>query len=102
MRKVFLSCTLVIGLSAFSFFHLTQSAITGRIRPVDGSDVVWTISGKDSARHPVINGSFNIEVRPGIYQLVIDAKDPYKDVRLENLEVKNGLPLDVGEIYLQQ
>jgi hypothetical protein len=34
--------------------------------------------------------------------VIVDAKDPYKDVTLENLEVKQDQALDVGEIVLQQ
>jgi hypothetical protein len=34
--------------------------------------------------------------------VIVDAKDPYKDVTLENLEVKQDQPLDVGEIVLQK
>ena len=43
-----------------------------------------------------------VEVRPGMYKLVVDAKQPYKDVMLDNLVVRADETLDVGEIVLKQ
>lgn len=104
MKKNTLTCAViaasVAGLVAFTM--PAQSTISGKTTPADGAETVWAISTTDSARGVISSGSFTIEVKPGTYKLIVDAKTPYKDVILENLEVKQGQPLDVGEIVLQK
>jgi hypothetical protein len=77
-------------------------AITGRVSPADGVNLVWVISGKDSLKSPTSAGLFTIQVKPGTHQLVVDAKAPYKDVWMDNLIVTENEVLDVGEIVLKQ
>jgi len=89
----------VAGLFAFT---TTATSITGKVTPADGAEAVWAISGTDSTKGAITSGAFAIEVKPGNYKVIVDAKDPYKDVTLENLEVKQDQALDVGEIVLQQ
>ena len=89
----------VAGLVAFT---TTATSITGKVTPADQAETVWAISGTDSTKAAVTAGAFAIEVKPGTYKVIVDAKDPYKDVTLENLEVKQDQALDVGEIVLQQ
>ncbi|MGZ8511779.1 MAG: carboxypeptidase regulatory-like domain-containing protein [Chitinophagaceae bacterium] len=98
---------LTFGIVAASFaglfaFTTTATSITGKVTPGDGAETVWAISGTDSAKATVSSGAFTLDVKPGTYKVIVDAKDPYKDVTLENLEVKQDQPLDVGEIVLQQ
>jgi hypothetical protein len=45
---------------------------------------------------------FSFSVKPGIYKVVVDAIEPYKDAVLENISVKEGQTVDVGEIMLQR
>jgi hypothetical protein len=49
-----------------------------------------------------MNGVFSLAAKPGLYKVVIDAIEPYKDAILENIEVKEGQTVDVGEIVLQK
>lgn len=86
----------------FAFTTTTQTSITGKVSPAEGAETVWAISGKDSTKGAISSGAFALEVKPGMYKVIVDAKDPYKDVTLENLEVKQGQPIDVGEIVLQK
>ena len=79
-----------------------RSAISGRISPADGVEQVMVISGKDTARTLPSAGNFTLEVKPGVHQLVVDAKTPYKDVLLDNLNVTENEVLDLGEITLKQ
>lgn len=104
MKKRMLSCGIVAASVAglFAFTAITQSSITGKVSPADGAEAVWAISGTDSTKAGINAGAFTLEVKPGTYKVIVDAKDPYKDVSLENLEVKDGQPLDVGEIVLQK
>ncbi len=91
----------LMGVAAFSFLKV-KTAKTGRVSPADGADIVWVVSEKDSLKAGISEGQFYFDVKPGVYKLVVDAKDPYKDVLLENLAVKAEETLDVGEIILKQ
>lgn len=87
----------------FAFNTTQQASITGKVTPVDAAQAVWAISATDSVKSTNISsGSFSLQAKPGTYKLVIDAKEPFKDVTLDNLELKQGQSLDVGEIVLQQ
>jgi hypothetical protein len=83
-------------------FNRKKTSIVGRVSPVDAAEVVWVTSTTDSAKSVVSMGQFNFDVKPGTYKLIIDAREPYKDVLMENLQVKQDQTLDVGEIPLKQ
>ncbi len=104
MKKTMLTCgiiaTTVAGLFAFSI--APQTSITGKVVPGDGAETVWAVSATDSTKGTVNAGNFALDVKPGTYKVIVDAKEPYKDVTLENLEVKQDQPLNVGEIVLQK
>ncbi len=104
MKKSMLTLGIVAASVAglFAFTTMTESSITGKVTPADAADAVWAISAADSTKGTISSGAFTIQVKPGTYKVIVDAKDPYKDVTLENLEVKQDEPLDVGEIVLQQ
>lgn len=103
MKKQILLCLIAIAsIAGIYAATVSQSTISGKVSPADGATTVFAISGTDSARAPITAGAFALQVKPGTYQLLVDAKAPYKDVTLENIEVKEGQPLDVGEIVLQQ
>lgn len=102
MKKAIVCCAvLALCLAIMSAFTKDQSSITGKVNPPDGTEAIWLVSGKDSSRVSVVTGSFSVSVNPGIYKLIIDAKGAYKDLYMENLEVKPGMTLDLGEIYLK-
>jgi hypothetical protein len=102
MKKAIVYCAvLIISLVTLMAFTGNQSSITGKVKPADGADAVWLISGKDSTKHAIAAGSIAITVTPGIYKLIIDGKEPYQDVFMENLEVKPGMTLELGEIFLK-
>ena len=100
-RAIVYSAVLILTIVTLAAFTSTQSSITGKIKPADGAENVLLISGKDTTRHAVNSGSFVISISPGIYKLIIDGKSPYQDLLMENLEVKPGMTLDLGEIFLK-
>ena len=103
MKKRILSCALVaasVG-ALFAFSHM-QTAITGKVTPPDGADAVWIIGGTDSVKGMLNSGNFSFTVRPGTYKILVDGKEPYKDVFVENIQVKEGAAVDVGEIVLKK
>jgi len=102
MKKSVLLCGILAASVAGLFaFTTSQTGISGKVTPQDGAETVWAI-GTDSTKGMINSGNFSIQVKPGSYKVIVDAKDPYKDVTLENLEVRDGQPLDVGEIVLQK
>jgi hypothetical protein len=102
MRKRILTCGIVAASVAGLFaFASAETGISGKVTPQDGAESVWAI-GTDSTKGIISSGNFSIQVKPGTYKIFVDAKDPFKDVSLENLEVRDGQPLDVGEIVLQK
>lgn len=86
----------------FLSYMPAKTVILGRVVPADGAELVWVLGEKDSLKSVLIEGNFQFEVRPGMYKLVVDAKQPYKDVMLDNLVVRADETLDVGEIVLKQ
>jgi len=93
-----LSAVLILG----SFRSKYQTSIVGRVNPVGSANVAWAVSGRDSTTSNIVNGAFSLEAKQGIYRVVIDAVEPYKDAILENVSVKDGQTVDVGEIMLQK
>jgi hypothetical protein len=104
MKKSMLTFGIAVASVAglFAFTNTAQTAITGKVVPGEGAETVWAISATDSTKGTVSSGTFTLDVKPGTYKVIVDAKDPYKDVTLENLEVKQDQPLNVGEIVLQK
>jgi hypothetical protein len=104
MKRFFLAAFIILASVAviYAFREKNQTSISGRINPVSGANIVWAVSGKDSATSNIVNGAFSFSAKPGIYKIVIDAVEPYKDAILENVSVKDGQSVDVGEIVLQK
>ena len=104
MKRFILAClVLFLGLGAiYAFQDKNQTSIIGRITPLGGANVAWAVSGRDSVTSNIVNGAFSFAAKQGIYKVFIDAVEPYKDAVLENISVKEGQTVDVGEIVLQR
>ena len=90
-------------LALLSFTFIKDGGIQGKITPPDGAVQVLAVSGKDTLKTEVSNGSFVFAaVKPGTYTLWVKAKAPYKDTSLENVAVVDSSTTDVGEIRLLQ
>ena len=103
MKTVWVLITVISMVVVLHAFKAAQrSAISGRINPSDAGQLVLAIQGADTVKMIPAGGAFLIEARPGLYKLIVDAKEPFKDVLMENIEVVNGKTTDVGEIKLTQ
>ena len=105
MKRFAVMCVIIIFfilLFAFSFCPKFQTGVVGRINPVSGANMVWIVGGRDSLACAVANGEFGFETRPGVYKVIIDGIAPYRDEILENVGVRDGQTVDVGEIVLQR
>jgi len=93
---------LLLILSTYAFQNKDQTSIIGRVNPLDGANSAWAVGGRDSSTSTIVNGAFSFSVKPGIYKVVVDAVEPYKDAVLENISVKEGQTVNLGEIMLQR
>ncbi len=102
-RKAFVVEVIALFLVALLVaFQSVQSSVIGKINPSDGADAVLAIAQNDTTgynkRSMITNGRFAMDLKPGKYKLVIDTREPYLDVTLENIEVKPGITTDLGDI----
>lgn len=104
MKKKFILPAIVTAIIVCSFAFRSEDPlfITGKITPADGATAVWAISGTDSTKALLENGTFALSVKPGTYTVMIDAADPYKDVTKKNITVSEKKPKDLGEIKLKK
>jgi hypothetical protein len=71
--------------------------------PTNGAGKVWAIQGKDSIEMTNVNGEYILRsVRPGFWQVSVQANVPYQNAcfRIDNL--KPGIDRDLGEIRLSR
>jgi hypothetical protein len=92
--------TSVICLHAFRIIQ--GSTITGRVNPPGEIEAIWAFNNVDTIKSIPSQGAFALTAKPGIWKVVIDAKPPFKDAIIENVEVKANQTTDLGEIRLQQ
>lgn len=91
----------VAGLFAFNGF--VTGGIKGTITPADGAVRAWAINATDTVRAEVSGSSFEIkDVKPGTYQVIIEAKAPYKNIAKDGVSVTDGQTADAGEFKLAQ
>ncbi|QHS62054.1 carboxypeptidase regulatory-like domain-containing protein [Chitinophaga agri] len=93
----------VITITIFSFRSMDGGAITGKVLPLDGASLAWAISGADTLKADVLDGTFNVQgAKAGIYTVIVNAKTPFKSVTLSDVRVEEGRVTDLGEIKLEQ
>ena len=105
MKKsvIVISATVIVFVMLlYGFRSVAVSSITGRVNPADATEAIWAISGKDSVKSSVMMGAFSIEVKPGTYSIIIDAKSPFKDRVIDNVPVMPEQSVNIGEITLEQ
>jgi hypothetical protein len=89
----------VMLLSAFVFQH--AGSIKGSALPIENAFRAFAILEKDTVKSNIVGGKFVIpDLKPGTYQLIIEAIPPYKHKLVTNIPVKQGEATNVGEIQL--
>jgi len=87
----------------YSFTVTPSGTIRGTVNPVEATGQVWAMSGGDTVKTDLSNGTFVLaNVKSGTYRVVVDAADPYKDAVKEGVAVQDGQTSDVGEIKLEK
>lgn len=80
-----------------------DTGIRGTVSPLESVESLSVIAGgRDSLKVLPVNGVFTVAVRPGIYQLFVDAAPGYRDMRLERIVVEEGRMTDVGSLVLEK
>lgn len=104
MKKTFVTLIGIIAcvVCLHAFRIIQGSTITGRVNPPDEVETVWAFSNTDTIRGTLSQGAFALTAKPGLWKVVIDAKPPFRDAVIENVEVKNNQTTDLGEIRLLQ
>lgn len=102
MKKIITSA-LFLSVSAFLIGLATVDGnITGKVTPAANAESVWAIDGKDTVKSAVMDGHFTLAVKPAIYKVIVNAKEPYKAVVLQNVEVRFDETVNLGDIELKQ
>ena len=95
----------VLGIGVFGLFAFAQvqtTSIKGTVTPADGAISAAAISGTDTLRSVITNGSFEIaNLTPGTYSVLIEASAPYQNKVKDTVVVNEGESTDVGEIALE-
>lgn len=79
-----------------------RAGIQGTIDPPEGAKRIWAVSGTDTVAIIPAPGSFIMDVKPGSWNLVVEAVLPYKNAQREGILVTEGQITDVGLIKLTQ
>ncbi len=91
---------MAIVLHAYKAFQ--TAGISGRVSPQNAAEMILATHGADSIKVIPANGVFMLEAKPGMYKVIVDAKQPFKDVLIESIEVTSGKTTDLGEIKVSQ
>ena len=104
MKKTGLTlCATILAVVALHSFNSQKTGgISGSIVPADGAILVWAIQTVDTVKAAPANGMFSLTVKSGTWKVVVDAKEPYQDVMMENVQVNDGKETSLGEIRLQR
>ena len=101
--KLTLAASGIVAAGLFAFNVITNGSVKGTVTPADAAVRALAISGADTLKADIANGAFEIgEAKPGTYQVIIEAKAPYKNAVKDGVEVKEGEATDLGEIKLEQ
>jgi hypothetical protein len=101
--KLTLTILMIAVVGLFAFKKIDSGSIKGMVSPADGATRAWALSATDTGKADIHNGSFEImNIKPGTYRLIIEAKPPYKNAAKDNVAVADGTPNNVGEIKLNQ
>jgi hypothetical protein len=106
MKKVVMTLCVAFAafmvLSAFVPRATVMSGIHGTVTPAEAAKKVWAISGTDTASVIPVAGNFTLDVKPGTWQIKVEAAAPYKDATVDNIVVEEGKSADAGQIKLSQ
>ena len=105
MRNALVQLGLVlVGVTGVHAVKLLQTAsLHARIFPDTGVEKVWAVQGNDSTEMIGSEGDYYITtLKPGNWQIKINARTPFKDVEYGVFNMKAGTDRDLGEVVLRK
>ncbi len=91
----------VAGLIASAFMARPVGSVKGTVDPREAGLNAFLFSGKDTVSVSVVSGTFQFfNVKPGNYDLLIEAAPPYQNGVRSGIRVADGQFTDAGEIRL--
>ncbi|SHN42805.1 carboxypeptidase-like regulatory domain-containing protein [Chitinophaga sp. CF418] len=101
--KVSIFALATAAIAVLAFRNPDGGTISGKVTPLDGASMVWAISGTDTLKTDIADGTFSLQgAGEGTYTVIIDAKQPFKNVTISDVRVDEGKVTDLGEIRLEQ
>lgn len=101
--RKFIAGVAVVSLGSMSFSAMQSSGIIGKVSPADNVNAAWAISGKDTLTGVLVDSEVRFNsLKPGIYDVMIDAKPPYKDQSVSGITVVAGKTTDMGNVSLSE
>lgn len=98
-------CLVILAISGLHIMKIMRApSVKGVIVPQDEDKVktIWAVQGIDSTEIKNEDGSFNVKIKPGIWKIIINTKEPsQKTSVLYRIEATEGKNIDLGEISLQ-
>ncbi len=104
MKNAFVQlCLVVLVITGIHAIRLIKAnTINGKVSAPNALQFAWAIKGSDSVIVGADNGTFSLKVKPGIWKVLLHNKNPYKNIIINNVIVKDGRSTDLGEIILAQ
>ena len=104
MRKAYWELGLIVLVVAGMHAVRAKNSgfIKGTVYPVNSSESVIAINGKDSIRSRNTNGYFGMKVKPGMWKVVVSNRARGKNVVRENLLVNEGQNINLGVIRIAE
>ena len=93
----------LIAISGLHIIKIMRSPmLKGFIVPQEKLKTIWAVQGIDSTEIKNNEGAFSVKIKPGIWKIIINTKEPYQKTSvLYRIEATEGKNIDLGEINLQ-
>lgn len=87
----------------FAFASRVAGPVKGSVNPPDGGLRAFLFSATDTFKAEIVGGNFTLtNVKPGTYNLLIEAKPPYRNGIKPDIRVLSDDVLDLGVIEMQK
>ncbi|MBC7902648.1 MAG: carboxypeptidase regulatory-like domain-containing protein [Gemmatimonadaceae bacterium] len=102
MKKSIFLFSGALTLLAFTTINF-NSQVTGSVNPEDAALKAFLFSAADTLSVNVDHGNFQFtDVKPGTYNLLIEAKPPYRNEVRQGVRVVDGEPTSLGKIEMRR
>lgn len=97
-----LLCTIAAVTTLEASKKRTVCSIKGEIHPIKAIRKVWLIRNGDTIPASITGSRLNVDVKPGVYDVWIDAIAPYQDHLTADIDLYDNITMELGNIELLQ